>query len=136
MDGGGGGQTYSKGPKTVWAPSSRGLFPISHNAFFIDIGSCLSTIKFHNNLHLLITVQTQLKSISKRSPSRQAISPPHHQMDKGHLSSSRMHYLATIRFCTAEYGSPKRAMLSSTTQEYSRERRLTFPSVIFTSRNH
>ena len=48
-------QIYSKVPKTSWAPSSEGLFPISYNAFFTDIGALLSCIKFHHNLHLLIT---------------------------------------------------------------------------------
>ena len=69
-------QIYSKVPKTSWAPSSEGLFPISYNAFFTDIGALLSCIKFHHNLHLLITVQMQLKSISKRSPLRQTVLPP------------------------------------------------------------
>ena len=50
--------------------------------------------------------------------------------------SSRMHYLAAIRFWKAENGSPKRAMLNSTTKECTRKRRLTFSSVNLTSRNH
>ena len=50
--------------------------------------------------------------------------------------SSRMHYLAAIRFWKAENGSPKRAMLNSTTKWCTRKRRLTFSSVNLTSRNH
>ena len=61
-----GEQTFWKGPKA----------PISYNASFTGIGVFLSRIKFCPNLHLLLTVQVQLKSKSKRAPLRQAILPP------------------------------------------------------------
>ena len=128
-------------------------------------------------------MQAQLNSISKRSPSRQAIVPPgviegneircwtancsspkrvttqprtqKYSHGRGLIYpisipptgitnwmkdiskvSSLMLNLATIRFGKAENGSPKRVMLNSTTQECTRKRRLTFPSVNLTSRNH
>ena len=70
-----GGQTYSKGPKMAGPPVTGASSAISHNTFFIDIGAFSNCIKFHSNLHLIITVQTQLKSISKRSLLSQAILP-------------------------------------------------------------
>ena len=42
--------------------SSKGLFPISDNAVLTDIGAFLSRIKFDQNLHLFITMQTPLKA--------------------------------------------------------------------------
>ena len=53
---GGGGQTYSKGPKMAGPPVTGASSPISHNTFFIDIGAFSNRIKFHSNLHLIITV--------------------------------------------------------------------------------
>ena len=61
-----GEHTFSKFPKA----------PISYNAVFSGIGVFLSRIKFCHNLHLLLTVQVQLESISKRAPLRQTILPP------------------------------------------------------------
>ena len=39
-------QTYSKGPNTAWAPSNKGLLPISYNAGFTDIGAFWVVLNF------------------------------------------------------------------------------------------
>ena len=72
-----GGKHFPRAPRRHRPPVASASSPILSMQFALtDTGAFSSRIKFHYNLHLLITLQTQSKNISRRSPSLRAILPP------------------------------------------------------------
>ena len=86
---------FPRAPDTMCPPGTSALTPSIYNAVFTDIGAFLRRNRVHHTSHSLVTVQTQLKSMSKLSSLHPAVLPPH--VIKGYR----------LRYCTAALSSPR-----------------------------